>query len=187
MKNTKAIQLQTRIDNLTNYVNKSGYDLRERFKSLRKQGSKDYSLQKAINYRDNYINVMQKYKGRRGFDELMQKLKSDEFIQNPKIFYDTIKDDEDISDLYRQSNETLSQAEFEELLEVWGIEIDKTQEYQEEVEENENDNKKYRYGLIRLRDGKIISMSDSVTYLINIQLQLQLENKDEKYEIRNIE
>lgn len=61
MKNTKAIQLQTRIDNLTNYVNKSGYDLRERFKSLRRQGSKDYSLQKAINYRDNYINVMQKY------------------------------------------------------------------------------------------------------------------------------
>lgn len=62
MKNTKAQALVDRIENLYNYKNKTGFDFFEKIESLKRQGSYDYTLKKAINYRDNYIEVMQKYK-----------------------------------------------------------------------------------------------------------------------------
>lgn len=62
MKNTKAQALVDRIKNLYNYKQKTGFDFFKKIESLKRQGSYDYTLKKAINYRDNYIQVMQKYK-----------------------------------------------------------------------------------------------------------------------------
>ena len=118
----------------------------------------------------------------------MEKLKSQEFVNNPESFYKNIQDDEDVSDLYKQSQETLSQAEFQDLLEKWDVEIkeENKKDIQEEIEEEKEKAKKYKYGLIRLSDGKVVAFSDSVTYLVNIQAKLMFENKNEKYEIRQI-
>lgn len=174
MKNTEAQDIIDRIEALGNYVNKTDYDFRKKFKSLQRQGSLDYNLKKAILYRDNYIETMKKYKGRPHYEEFMKRLKSKEFTSNPKAFYDFISEDEDASDLYKQSDENLAQAELEELMRKWGTQFEDDDEIQEEIDEDvENFYKQYKYSLIEKASGKIIAQSNDINYLRNLSKKIK--------------
>ena len=48
MKNTKGQALVDRIENLYNYKAKTGFDFFEKIESLKRQGSYDYTLKKAM-------------------------------------------------------------------------------------------------------------------------------------------
>lgn len=139
MRNTTALHLQNEIDTLENYKNKTGYSFRKKVKGLKHLGAIDYDLWLDINYKEQYIKVMEeKYKNMPYYEKFIAHLMSIPATQ----FYDTIKPKtehdyagEDGSDLYRQSNETLTVSEFVALLKRWNVPINTQKvDYQEEVQ-----------------------------------------------------
>lgn len=92
MKNTEAISIENQIEALENYkLKRTGFEFREKIRSLKKQGSLDYELKRSYNYMVNYIEVMEKYAGRPYYYEFMKVLKS---FSSPFAFYEKIKNDE---------------------------------------------------------------------------------------------
>ena len=132
MKNTEARAIENRIKGLENYKSKDiGYEFKESYKNLRRQGSYSYTIRKADNYKENYIETMSKYSSFPKYDEFIEKLKS---FKNPVEFYNYIKDKDFSSDLTFQSDELLSINAYIDLLEEWGVDI--TEEDYAEFEEN---------------------------------------------------
>ena len=118
MGSLRVRELEAQRENLKKIESLAGSEAKRLRKRIAKQGTSDYEMKKALIYRKNYIQEMEKYKGFIGYDEFMKKLRS---INNPLTFYNTIRNNDFAVDLQYQSDQTISQQNFNMLLEAWGV------------------------------------------------------------------
>lgn len=109
MGSIEARTIEARLKKLNSLESKTGYQFENLKKTIKFQGSSDYTMKKAIVYRENYLNVLERYENFDNYDKLMEKLKS---INNPVKFFDYVSKNELTEDLYYQSNNFYSQQEF---------------------------------------------------------------------------
>lgn len=120
MGSMRANQIQAQIRKLNKLENLKGSEFKNLKKSIKIQGTSDFSMKRAITYRENYIREMKKYSGFENFDKFMEKLNS---IKNPTDFYDFVSKNEITKDLTYQSDQYYAEQEFNLFLEDLGIEI----------------------------------------------------------------
>lgn len=110
-KTQKEMKIENIFKNLSKYKTSSlEYFSRSDLKDLRN-----------INYYNKYLQGLEKYSNYKGYDELMAKLKN----MSPRQFYNSIKDDERISDLPYQYYSHYNEVEFIYFIkDGWGIEIE---------------------------------------------------------------
>lgn len=120
MGSMRANQIQAQIRKLNKLENLKGSEFKNLKKSIKTQGTSDFSMKRAITYRENYIREMKKYSGFDNFDKFMEKLNS---IKNPIDFYDFVSKNEITKDLTYQSDQYYAEQEFNLFLEDLGIEI----------------------------------------------------------------
>ena len=121
MGSIKFNQIQSELKNLKQLENKKGYEFIQLKNILNIGGTSDYSMKRAIVYRENYLREMEKYSHFDNYDKLMNKLNS---IKNPIAFYDFVSKNELTGDLTYQSDQYFAQQEFNYFLDELGIEID---------------------------------------------------------------
>lgn len=78
----------------------------------------DRDLRQARLFKENYLEVLQKYQGFDGYEELRKKLES---IRNPNIFYKFVSKNELTKDLTYQSDQTYGQEAFNNFITLFGI------------------------------------------------------------------
>lgn len=163
MGSIRVREIEAQLRNLKQIESKKGYQferLRERIHNI---GTSDYNMRRAITYRNNYINEMKKYSHLRNYGLLKEKMES---LSNPVDFYEYVKDKELVKDLTYQSDEYYKQAEFNEFLRDWEIEVEEIEEdYEETVKV-----RKYNYSLMD-KDGTVVAESNSLKTLRNIATQ----------------
>lgn len=120
MGSMRANQIQAQIRRLNKLENLKGSEFKNLKKSIKLQGTSDFSMKRAITYRDNYIREMKKYSGFDNYDKFMEKLNS---IKNPVDFYDFVSKNEITKDLTYQSDQYYAEQEFNLFIEDLGIEI----------------------------------------------------------------
>ncbi len=120
MGSMRANQIQAQIRRLNKLENLKGSKFKNLKKSIKTQGTSDFSMKRAITYRKNYIREMKKYSGFENFDKFMEKLNS---IKNPIDFYDFVSKNEITKDLTYQSDQYYAEQEFNLFLEDLGIEL----------------------------------------------------------------
>lgn len=116
-------QIQAQINDIRFLDKSTGAEFKKLVDRIIKGGTTDYTMRKAIVYRENYIEEMKKYSNFKNYKKLMKKLNS---IRNPLKFYDTLSNiSEVVADLTYQSDEYYSQMEFNRFVEeVIGEEIE---------------------------------------------------------------
>ena len=169
----KAIKAQ--LENSKKIEQLSGYEFKNLKRRLKTSGTSDYTMKKAITYKENYLNMIEIYSNFDNYDKLITKLKS---IQNPIDFYNFVSKNELLSDItymYEMDGSGIIgvnvQEGFNNMLESVGIDIEEDYEDIEDIEEdyNKKKKKKYKYSLVT-RSGIIVAQSDSKTTLKNIAL-----------------
>ena len=75
---------------------KKGYDYKMIKNFIEFQGTADIYTKRAITYRKNYMEELEKYKNFDNYDVLMKKLES---IKNPNKFYELMQNTGNIEDL----------------------------------------------------------------------------------------
>lgn len=116
----RARAIEAQINNLDKLESKKGYEfnmLKNRIKNI---GTSDYSMKRAITYRENYIREMEKYSHLDNYELLVEKFKS---LSNPEEFYEFVSENELTQDLTYQSDMYFTQQAFNSYLEMLGIEI----------------------------------------------------------------
>lgn len=78
----------------------------------------DRDLRQARLFKENYLEVLQKYQGFDGYEELRKKLES---IRNPNTFYKFVSKNELTKDLTYQSDQTYGQEAFNNFIALFGI------------------------------------------------------------------
>lgn len=114
MGSVRAREINAQIKSFEKLESKKGFEFERLKKSIRFQGSSDYTMKKSIVYRENYINEMKKYSNFENYDKLMDKLQS---ISNPISFYNFVSKNELTKDLTYNSDMFYSQAEFNRFVE----------------------------------------------------------------------
>lgn len=120
MGSIRAREIEAQINNLKQIETKAGYmfkGLKARIMSL---GASDYTMKKAIVFKENYINEMKKYSHFDNYDKLMKKLNS---FSNPVSFFNFVSQNELTGDLTYQSDEVYTQEAFNRFVQDLGIEI----------------------------------------------------------------
>lgn len=114
-----------------NYQSNVGYDFKEMRNILHAIGDIDYDVRKATTYRENYIEVMEKYKDFDNYELLEKKMNS---LKNPNDFFEFFGKDDTSSDfdLTYQSEQFYAQQEFNLWLERLGIDINEDSIFSEE-------------------------------------------------------
>lgn len=110
-KTQKEMKIENIFKNLSRYKTSSlEYFSRSDLKDLR-----------TINYYNKYLEGLKKYSNYKGYDELMAKLEK----MSPQKFYNTVKNDERISDLPYQYYSHYTEIEFRYFIKNgWGIEVE---------------------------------------------------------------
>lgn len=121
MGSLRAREIEAQIKHLDKIEMTKGYEFRRLKRSINLQGSSDYEMKKAIVFRENYINEMEKYSHFTNYDKLMFRLKA---ISNPLNFYDFVSQNEISGDLTYQSDQYFSEKEFDRFLESLGIDLE---------------------------------------------------------------
>lgn len=111
-------QLEAQLKNLNKLEMKKGFDFKTIKWRIQNMGSLDFSMRRAIVYRENYLKTMEKYSNLDNYELLMNKLKS---FSNPMQFYEFVKNDELAVDLTLQSEQVMKQEAFNSFLERLGI------------------------------------------------------------------
>ena len=151
MGSLRAREIEAQIKNLKNIESAVGYEFNRLRERLSRMGTSDYTMKKAIVFRENYINEMKKYSHYDNYDKLMKKLNS---ITNPISFFNFVSQNELTGDLTYQSDETYTQEAFNSFVQDFGIEIDEDSiteniDYMRAVQQN---HKNERTGLNELLD-----------------------------------
>lgn len=120
MGSIRANQIKAQIKRLNKLENLKGSEFKNLKKSIKIQGTSDFSMKRAITYRDNYIREMKKYSGFDNYEKFMEKLNS---IKNPTDFYNFVSKNEITKDLTYQSDQYYAEQEFNLFLEDLGLEI----------------------------------------------------------------
>lgn len=121
MGSIRAREIEAQIKNLKQIETKRGYEFNALKRRIMSQGASDYTMKKAIVFRENYINEMKKYSHFDNYDKLMKKLNS---ISNPVSFFNFVSQNELTGDLTYQSDEVYTQEAFNSFVQDFGIEID---------------------------------------------------------------
>ena len=121
MGSLRAREIEAQIKNLKQIEIKVGYEFNMLKRRIASQGASDYTMKKAIVFRNNYIKEMEKYSHFDNYDKLMKKLNS---ITNPISFFNFVSQNELTGDLTYQSDETYTQEAFNSFVQDFGIEID---------------------------------------------------------------
>lgn len=121
MGSIRAREIEAQIKNLKQIETKSGYEFNALKRRIMSQGASDYTMKKAIIFRENYLNEMKKYSHFDNYDKLMKKLNS---FSNPVSFFNFVSQNELTGDLTYQSDEVYTQEAFNSFVQDFGIEID---------------------------------------------------------------
>ena len=114
-------EIEANIGRLKNIETKTGYDFKKLKEAIQLQGKSDYSMRKSITYKQNYLNVLEKYSHLDNYDKLMDELKK---YNNPISFYEFMSQNELTQDLTYQSDQYFTQQAFNSYLHDLGIEIE---------------------------------------------------------------
>ena len=163
MGSIRVREIEAQLRNLKQIESKKGYQFERLRQRIHNIGTSDYNMRRAITYRNNYINEMKKYSHLKNYELLKEKMES---LSNPVDFYEFVKDKELVKDLTYQSDEYYKQAEFNEFLRDWEIEVEETEEVYEETVKV----RKYNYSLMD-KDGTVVAESNSLRTLRNIAEQ----------------
>lgn len=109
MGSDRANRIEAQIRKLNKFENLKGSKFKNLKKSIKTQGTSDFSMKRAITYRENYMKEMEKYSSFENYKKLMKKLKS---IKNPLVFYDFVSKNEITKDLTYQSDQYYAEQEF---------------------------------------------------------------------------
>lgn len=128
MGSQRVKEINAQLKNLKLIESKVGYDFKNLVTRLHNLGRSDYSMRKAITYRENYFSMIEKaYKNFDNYDKLVKKL---ETFKNPLSFYEFLSQNEllaDITYMYDMGTEGIAgvsdQDKFNYLLESVGIQI----------------------------------------------------------------
>lgn len=120
MGSIRAREIEAQIKNLKQIETKRGYEFNALKRRIMSQGASDYTMKKAIVFKENYINEMKKYSHFDNYDKLMKKLNS---ISNPVSFFNFVSQNELTGDLTYQSDEVYTQEAFNSFVQDFGIEI----------------------------------------------------------------
>lgn len=121
MGSIRAREIEAQIKNLKQIETKRGYEFNALKRRIMSQGASDYTMKKAIVFRENYLNEMKKYSHFDNYDKLMKKLNS---FSNPVSFFNFVSKNELTGDLTYQSDEVYSQEAFNSFVQDFGIEIE---------------------------------------------------------------
>lgn len=160
MGSIRVREIEAQLKNLKQIESKKGYQFERLKQRIHNIGTSDYNMRRALTFRNNYINEMKKYSHLKNYELLKEKMES---LSNPVDFYEFVKDKELVKDLTYQSDEYYKQAEFNEFLRDWEIEVEETEEVYEETVKV----RKYNYSLID-KDGTVVAESNSLRTLRNI-------------------
>lgn len=128
MGSQRVREIEAQLRNLKQIEKKSGYEFQRLKERISRGGTSDYSMRKAIQYRENYYQMLEKaYKNYDNYDKFIMTLDS---IKNPQKFYEFVSQNELLSDItymYDISGEGLSgitdENKFNFMLESIGIKI----------------------------------------------------------------
>ena len=120
MGSLEYVRLKEQKASIENWKTLTGAKFHQRIKTIQNLGRLDYKYRKALMFRENYINEMEKYAGYEHYDLLEKFFKK---YQNPLSFYNRVKNNEILVDLRIQSEQTYSQEEFNRFL-VLNVGID---------------------------------------------------------------
>lgn len=121
MGSIRAREIEAQIKNLKNIESAVGYEFNRLRERLSRMGTSDYTMKKAIVFRENYLKEMEKYSHFDNYEKLMKKLRS---FTNPISFFNFVSQNELTGDLTYQSDETYTQEAFNSFVQDFGIEID---------------------------------------------------------------
>ena len=128
MGSMRVREINAQIKNLKNIESAVGYDFNRLRERLSRMGTSDYTMKKAIVFRENYLREMEKYSHFDNYEKLMKKLRS---FTNPISFYNFVAQNEFAGDMTYQSDEVYTQEAFNSFLQDLGI---KTEDVQTRVD-----------------------------------------------------
>lgn len=111
--------LEARLRLIQNIPKLTQRNLNKAIVTLHMLSSRDYDYIKALNYKQNYMEVMARYKGMPGYTRLkhiMEKL-------SPQEFYNVAKRDYILKDLSYLSDNTLNYEQFSQIADMWGVSL----------------------------------------------------------------
>lgn len=107
-------EINAQIRNLKSIETKRGFDFRSLKRRIQNIGTSDYSMRRAITYRENYIKDMEKYSHFDNYEKLVALFNK---YKNPVSFYELLSKNEMTVDLTYQSEQYYSQQAFNSFLE----------------------------------------------------------------------
>ena len=90
-------QIESTISSIKNLENAPSYLFNLKVDRIQKLGSYDYELNKASEYRENYMKALEEMSTYEGYDLLKDKLES---IKNPIQFYEYVQKSQTLKDLF---------------------------------------------------------------------------------------
>lgn len=91
MGSMRVREINAQIKNLKNIEGAVGFAFNKLRDRLARQGTSDYTMKKAIVYRENYLKEMEKYSHFDNYEKLMKKLRS---FTNPISFFNFVSQNE---------------------------------------------------------------------------------------------
>lgn len=91
MGSMRVREINTQIKNLKNIEGAVGYEFNRLRERLSRMGTSDYTMKKAIVFRENYLKEMEKYSHFDNYEKLMKKLRS---FTNPISFFNFVSQNE---------------------------------------------------------------------------------------------
>lgn len=126
-KTERELTIESQLKNLKNIEKNKGYEFRALKRRLQNIGTSDYNMRKAIQYRENYLRMLENYKNFDNYERLIDTISK---IKNPQKFYELLSNNELLSDItymYDLSSQGINgindQEKFNFMLESLGIEI----------------------------------------------------------------
>ena len=90
-------QIRGQLNNLNKFEKLTGYEFNRFRRRVRSMGSLDYSMRKAIVYRENYMKAIESLSNYENYPAFKKQLES---IRNPMEFYNFIQQSDIMSDLF---------------------------------------------------------------------------------------
>lgn len=91
MGSMRVREIEAQMKNLKNIEGLVGYEFNRLRERISRMGTSDYTMKKAIVFRENYLKEMEKYSHFDNYEKLMNKLKS---FTNPISFYNFVSQNE---------------------------------------------------------------------------------------------
>lgn len=120
----RELEIEGQLSNLVGFEGMTGGKFKKYKSRIKKVGTQDYEMRKAMIYQDNYLNTLEKYKGFSNYEVLIKKLRT---IKNPKKFYNFLKNtnNENIIDLTYVSDQDMLEKEFNKFVqEILGEDVE---------------------------------------------------------------